>query len=268
MKATVLMDNTAPEGLLCEWGLSIWIEHEGRRILLDAGSTGDFAENAARLGIDLAQADFAVLSHAHYDHADGLGEFFARNERARLYVRAGAGEDCVKSADGGYEYIGIKKGLLAQYAERIVYADGVTELCPGAWLLPHTTQGLALTGEHAGMYRETRGGVAADDFSHEQSLVVRDARGLVIFSSCSHAGADVIIRETLAAFPGERVYALVGGLHLYRSTDGEVLALARRVRETGIDLVVTGHCTGDAASALLARELGDRFRLFSSGCVI
>ena len=92
MRATVLIDNVPGEGLAGEWGLSVWIEHEGRRILLDAGSTGAFAENADRLGIDLASADFAVLSHAHYDHSGGFPEFFARNPRAALHVRAGSSQ--------------------------------------------------------------------------------------------------------------------------------------------------------------------------------
>ena len=42
MKITVLMDNIAPAGLLCEWGLSFFIEYEGKNYLLDMGGTGDF----------------------------------------------------------------------------------------------------------------------------------------------------------------------------------------------------------------------------------
>lgn len=55
--------------------------------------------------------------------------------------------------------------------------------------------------------------VEADDFSHEQSLVLDTKEGLVIFNSCSHGGADVIIREAEAAFPGKQIYGLIGGFH-------------------------------------------------------
>ena len=48
MRVTVLMENTAPEGLLCEHGLSLVIEHEGHSILLDAGSSAALLDNAAR----------------------------------------------------------------------------------------------------------------------------------------------------------------------------------------------------------------------------
>ena len=71
MKATVLVDNIGTEDLAGEWGLSFFIEFRGKKVLLDAGADGLFAENAGKLGISLNEADYAVLSHAHYDHADG-----------------------------------------------------------------------------------------------------------------------------------------------------------------------------------------------------
>ena len=72
LKISVLTDNLARALFLSEWGLSILIEADGKTILLDTGSSGLFAENAELLGIDLSAVDFGVLSHAHYDHADGM----------------------------------------------------------------------------------------------------------------------------------------------------------------------------------------------------
>ena len=76
MKATVLSDNIPAENLGCEWGLSIFIEYHGKHILLDAGASGLFLTNADVLGLNMKDVDFGVLSHAHYDHADGIPEFF------------------------------------------------------------------------------------------------------------------------------------------------------------------------------------------------
>ena len=87
VRVTVLMENTAPEGLLCEHGLSLMIEHGGRSILLDAGSSAALLDNAARLGVDLSRVDAAVLSHGHYDHSGGFCAFFQRNPSAPLYLR-------------------------------------------------------------------------------------------------------------------------------------------------------------------------------------
>ncbi|MBP3926423.1 MAG: MBL fold metallo-hydrolase, partial [Clostridium sp.] len=66
-----------------------------------------------------------------------------------------------------------------------------------------------------------------------------------------------IIRETEQTWPGKKIYALVGGLHLFRSSDEEVRALAVRVKDLGIEKIYTGHCTGARAMELLEEELGD-----------
>ena len=86
MKITVLVDNLRNGPLKGEWGLSFLIEYEKWKILLDTGASGLFARNARRLGIDLGEVDHAVLSHAHYDHSDGMSAFFRENDHAALYI--------------------------------------------------------------------------------------------------------------------------------------------------------------------------------------
>ena len=45
MKIHVLIENTTDSDLQCEHGLSLYIEYQDKKILLDAGSTDVFAEN-------------------------------------------------------------------------------------------------------------------------------------------------------------------------------------------------------------------------------
>ena len=80
------------------------------------------------------------------------------------------------------------------------------------------------------------------------------------------AEAAAIIEEARRAFPGKRVKAIVGGLHLYDRSEDEVVAFAHDLDESGIELVLTGHCTGEAVSTL-ARVLGPRVSAFRSGDV-
>ena len=107
------------------------------------------------------------------------------------------------------------------------------------------------------MYVKIRGQFQPDAFEHEQSLVFDTADGLVVFNSCSHGGADNIIREVQNTWPDKHIKAYIGGLHLFRSTDEEVYAFAKRVKETGIKRIFIGHCTGDRAMEILREELGD-----------
>ena len=257
MLAKILIDNQSKNELACEWGLAVYLEYEGRRILLDTGTTGVFVKNAEAMGVPLEKVEYGVLSHAHYDHSDGLEAFFEKNDTAKFYLRKGARENCYGKRWIFYKYVGIARGILEKYRDRIVYVDGIFELVPGVWLLPHTTPGLAQIGKRAGLYVKDGRKLVPDFFAHEQSLVLDTKEGLVIFNSCSHGGADNIIREVSEAFPGKSICALIGGLHLYRSTGEEVRALAGRIRETGIRKVITGHCTGERAFGLLKEELGD-----------
>ena len=59
MKIYTLIENTKPKGsaFLCEHGLSLYFEHNKKRILFDTGSSDTFIYNATLLGIDLAKVD-------------------------------------------------------------------------------------------------------------------------------------------------------------------------------------------------------------------
>lgn len=268
MRATVLVDNIASDELRGEWGLSIYIEYEGRNILLDTGASDLFLKNAANLGKDIASVDYAVLSHTHYDHSDGMRAFFTRNAAALFYLREGCGENCYAKKWIFRKYIGLPKGILAEYRDRVVYAQGDFSLCPGVSLVPHKTAGLEEIGRRNRMYLRTGDGWRPDDFSHEQSLVFDTADGLVIFNSCSHGGAAAIIDEVGRTFPGCPVRALVGGFHIFSLPEAEVRRLARAIKDTGVREIYTGHCTGDRAYRVLKEELGGMAHQLSVGLVI
>ena len=62
IRITTLSENTANFGFIAEWGLSILVEADGRRILLDTGPGFSAVHNAHLLGIDLSAIDSIVLS--------------------------------------------------------------------------------------------------------------------------------------------------------------------------------------------------------------
>lgn len=251
MKVDVLIDNSAPEGLASEWGLSFHIEHKGRKYLLDTGASDAFIHNARTLGINLRDVDCAVLSHAHYDHSGGIPEFLGINSKAPLYVSPAAGENCYSRHFLRMKYIGVEKGLLESAPERIVRRPGVISIGEEAWVVPHSAACSRRTALKSGLYIRKGLRFVPDDFSHEQSLVFGTDGGLVIFNSCSHSGPDVIVEEVRAALPGRRIRAYIGGLHLFRLGEADVEEMARRLDAAGVEEIYAGHCTGDRAFALL-----------------
>ena len=258
MLVKVLIDNITKNDLISEWGLSFYIEYNGHRILLDTGASGAFAENAEKLGVNMEDIEYGVLSHAHYDHADGMPVFFEKNKTASFYIRKGVGENCYgKKYRFFHKYNGIKKGTLETFADRIQYVEGDYHLLDGVYLIPHKTPGLEKIAKKVDLYVKENGRMFPDDFAHEQSLVFDTPKGMVIFNSCSHGGADNIINEIAATFPEKKICAFIGGFHLYKSSGEEVKALAERVKETGIKRIITGHCTGEEAFRILKNELGD-----------
>lgn len=63
-----LVDTIAEPGYMPEFGLSLFIESDDRRILFDTGAGEALIPNAVRMGIDPNSATDIVLSHGHYDH--------------------------------------------------------------------------------------------------------------------------------------------------------------------------------------------------------
>ena len=70
MKWTVLSDNRSSDSRLStEHGLSILLQIERHKILLDTGASDVFIRNAELLGVDLSNVDYVFISHGHSDHA-------------------------------------------------------------------------------------------------------------------------------------------------------------------------------------------------------
>ena len=277
MKIQVLIDNIASccgsRKLFGEWGLSVYVEFEGKRYLLDTGASHLFAKNAVVMGVDLSKIDMGVLSHAHFDHSDGMAKFFHANKTAPFYLRKGAGENCYHTHKllgrfTYHEYIGIHKGFLKRFADRIRFAEGDMQIAPNVYLVPHKTPGLEAIGERAHLSVKENGKYRYDSFDHEQSLVFDTPKGLFVMNSCSHGGADNIVKEIEATFPDKNIYAILGGFHLFRYKDEVVRAFAERLRELDVQKIYTGHCTGNRAFEILHEVLGDRAEQMRCGMTI
>lgn len=257
MRVTVLMENAAARpGLTAEHGLSLYVEACGRRILFDAGQTEAFADNAAALGVDLGQVDLAILSHGHYDHAGGLQRFLRENDHAPVYVHRDAFEP---HWHGTEKDIGVDPAL--ENSARVVKVSGQVDLGCGMTLTDCNRLPMAWPPAFGGLQVKRNGQLLADDFRHEQYLLIREEERLIALSGCSHKGAMNIL-EWLAPD------VLIGGFHFVKlDPSGDELAAAARELARRSCLCYTGHCTGDAQFAVLKASLGDRLQALHGGMV-
>ena len=252
MKLVTLMENTTcREDLCCEHGLSLYLETGDHKILFDAGQSGAFAENAEKLGVNLQNVDFAVLSHGHYDHGGGLASFLKINQKAPVYVSSHAFEPHY-STNG---YIGLDLQLLGRkqirsVAEETVLAEGITLY--QLHVSPADTAGLEM--EEAGQRKP-------DDFRHEQYLLVEDAGKRILISGCSHKG----ILQIMEAF---RPDILVGGFHFMKITEEETLRQAAEKLLEYDTVYYTGHCTGQTQYAYLKKVMGDKLHYIAAGTTV
>ena len=91
---------------------------------------------------------------------------------------------------------------------------------------------------------------------------VRD-KGLVVLTGCEHAGIVNIVRHAKRVTGIDRLYAVLGGLHL---RSGEVIP--RTVAALAAEqpaVIVPAHCTSWRAQHALAADLRDAFYANSVG---
>ncbi|MBO6165907.1 MAG: MBL fold metallo-hydrolase [Eubacterium sp.] len=267
-KITVGIDNIPSDGLKQEWGLSFFIEYDDKRILLDTGGSDLFLRNYGKLGIDINDVDYGVLSHAHCDHANGIPAFFEHNSKAKFYVSENTAPDCYGQILFVRFYCGIPKTMLDDYSDRIVKVSDIYKITDGVYIVPHKKGGYPEIGKKGHMLRKTKSGFVPDDLCHEQSLVLETDRGLVILNSCSHSGPGIIIDEVRKAFPNKNIYGYLGGLHLWNSPESDIRKYAHVFRKEGIKYIGTGHCTKNRAFRILKEELGDMIEQFRTGMVV
>ncbi len=255
MKITVLAENTSAGELRSEHGLSLYIETKKHRLLFDSGQSGLFAENAKKLGVNIADADIAVLSHGHYDHGGGLLRFLELNDKARIYIS--------KYAFGSYyngtkKYIGLDRRL--SKSKRVVLTDGITHIADGLTIDSGAGMKTVLDLGSFGLNVCIDGEFVPDDFRHEHYLLIEEDGKRILISGCSHRGINNIEEHF-------RPDVLIGGFHLSMLPPGKELEAVSKVLDSYNTDYYTCHCTG-TESFLFMKYYMKRLKYISTGSTI
>jgi 7,8-dihydropterin-6-yl-methyl-4-(beta-D-ribofuranosyl)aminobenzene 5'-phosphate synthase len=260
VKVTVLSTMLADEGI-GEWGFAALVEVDGYRLLFDTGAREETVlRNAEELKVDLSKVTDVLLSHHHSDHTGGLlrlrgvhgGPALSRAHVAPgMFLPRRRGDDATErnpmiAVGASYEQGG---GKMIEHARPEALAPGVWVTGPVARRHPERnwakgTRVVAASGE------------VEDTLPEDLSLVIRGRDGLTVVTGCGHAGIANILAHAREMFPGERVTAVIGGLHLFAADDTTLAWTAERMREAGVQHLMGAHCTGLEAMYQLRALLG------------
>jgi 7,8-dihydropterin-6-yl-methyl-4-(beta-D-ribofuranosyl)aminobenzene 5'-phosphate synthase len=256
---------------LAEHGFSMLIRVlRGRKsvsILFDTGVSADgVVENVKRMGLDLSEVEYIVLSHGHYDHIGGLVSALKTINKANLPLIVH--EDMFRKRgttnSGGtirtYPEFPTKEQLssaqLIDTKQPLLIGDGVI-LVTGE--IPRETSFEKGYLRHKAFIN---GSWQPDPLVLDDRAVVFNVRGkgLVIISGCAHAG---IINTTVYAqrITGvSKVYAVMGGFHLAgKENEIRIEQTVKELKQLKPKLVVASHCTGWRAMCSIASALPNAF---------
>lgn len=270
-RVTVLMDNQrAVDGLAREHGLSFWVEAGETRLLIDAGETCSFLQNAAALGIDLAAADAVALSHGHYDHAGGLPAALDAAPGARLYLHPAALQPrFARRKRGRPESIGMpdaSRAALLAASDRVVWTSGPTEVVPGVWCTgPVPRDDEREPGDPDFFFDD--GCTMPDPVPDDQSFWMDTPDGLWVILGCAHAGVLATLEYIDRLTGGRPLARLIGGTHLMHASDDRIALVAGDIARRAPAVLAPCHCTGRAA-AVFKRTLHGAVLPLGSGAVI
>jgi len=271
-RLTVLVDDqTGAPGLAAEHGLALWVDHDGRKILLDTGASGRvLLENAAALGIQLEAAEAICLSHGHHDHTGGLGAVVPRLRGVHLYAHPAAfAPKYARSASGWRSIgIGVSREALQAAGIRMNLAEGPQEVLPGATLSGEVERDDRLVPQTPHLYADGASGRQADLFPDDQALVLRGEDGLLVVSGCAHAGIINHCRAASRLMGDARLLAVVGGFHLVGASPRLVQSTIDALHELRVKAIHPGHCTGKAATRALIQAFPGRCQPYAAGTAL
>ncbi|HEX9536162.1 MAG TPA: MBL fold metallo-hydrolase [Stellaceae bacterium] len=263
------------EALLCGnlgYGLRLVSQLGSSRhvLLFDTGPEGGiFMRNCANLGIRMGEIECIAVSHGHWDHMAALPAAIDAVVQQGGLVAVHVNSDMFN-----------ERGIRLQSGSVIPVAKvpSPTELRQhGASVVNSLEDRLLLdghfyySGEIPRVTPFEKGRVdhlcrtspdapwQPDPFLMDERMLVVHVHGLglIVFSTCSHAGIVNVCTEVGKLFPDFPIHCIMGGLHLGGVMEAIIPDTVEGLRSFAIKYIITGHCTGWRALHALANAFGE-----------
>jgi len=280
-----------------EWGLALALESrmgaDARHFMLDYGYTPEtLMGNMEVIGVDPSKTQALILSHGHFDHLGGLVDFLKAN-RSRLpadltlYV---GGEDnfcnrkTASGAPGHFTDWGVlDRREVEALNVKIVKCDEPTVILGHAFttgrierrgferVLPNTLVSYRKDANGVGCDMPSEDAKAKGEFVQDQHLNEHatcfnvKGRGLVVISSCGHAGIVNSVRQAMEIAGEKDVHAVMGGFHLFPAPDDYVRQTVTELKRFKPDVIIPLHCSGPNMAEALRAMMPDQYLPSTTG---
>lgn len=174
-----------------------------------------------KLGILPEEIDLVFLSHAHRDHTGGLDALLKQNPKIEVWLP---------------EFFSSSfKNVIEKRGASVAEVDNFQKICRGAYS----------TGVIPGWIKE-------------QSLILDTDKGIILITGCAHPRITNIITKAKELLKKD-IHMVFGGFHLGAFFEKEINEIIDHFRKSGVKKVGPGHCSGDEARRLFAKEYKDDF---------
>jgi len=263
MKITVLVDNNTliDRYFLAEPGLSLLIEDDEITVLFDTGYSDIFLKNAFKMGKDLTDLDYLVLSHNHLDHTWGLDPLIRYFTELQIEQRpfqrptlVAHPEIFVSVTAEGLGEIGclFSEEKLAKHLP-IQLSRQPKELSSKLMFLGEIPRQNDF--EKNLTFGRKEGANEDDQVIDDSALVYRSRKGLIIITGCSHAGICNIIEYAKEVCGDHRVVDIIGGFHLLNPPAQQLQGTLSYLDALHPEAVHACHCTDLPAKIALSQVI-------------
>lgn len=271
IKATVLCENSVFSnlGAIAEHGWAIFLETDQGNFLFDTGQGLALVNNARVFKKDLASLKGILLSHHHCDHTGGLLSALSITGSIDVYSHPGLFKKGYLIRSGN-KYIGVPFAPLAleNKGANFKFNTDFTEIVSGMYLTGEVPRLTDFEWGEDNVVLKTEEGFIKDPVLDDQSLIIETEQGLLIILGCSHAGVINIINHAVKQTGQTRIYAVVGGTHLWTVSEEQQEKTIKALKEFNIERLGVSHCTGLKVSMRLSQEFKERFFFCNVGTVI